>query len=628
MKKIKNIVLVLLALVVIALSGNNVKADKGGYYIDNYNFEGVVHENNTVDVKETIDVVFNESRHGIYRNIPKHFYIKKHDNNNKLKVFKYRIHIKDFEVNDKFTDDDEDGNYVYVIGDEDKTIIGKKKYIITYKLVIPDDRIKAEDMMFYSVLGPGWNTEIKDFKFNIKFDKPLSDAAIANHQIYSGYLGESGNALQVKPIVDKNSISGDASDIEPNNAITFYIPLEEGYFKDEYSYGGTIFWVFLVITAICFVILALYLIFRKDNVPIERVEFHPPEGFSSAMVGMAIDNTADNEDLYSLIPYWAQNGYITIEEEVKKTKRLILTMVKELPEDAPDFERKFFDALFYDDRKEVKLHKLPMEFARKFDDAKSKLKSCFYDNKLIVGMGKGVLVSIIMGLLYFLTLTTSSIVDIFEFFIPAIFISGITTSSSIIRLVGSTKKNNRKAKGWLGHIFLLIGLIALSYIILYYALDEPILSKTGMFVMHTLMVLMILAMGRMITYTEYGSEVIGRLLGLKNFIQTAEKSRLEVLNNENPEYYYEILPYAMVFGLSKHWANQFKELNVKRPGWYTIWPDSPLYMPTYYIGHEINTAISRCCTDAAQRYAAANSSSGSGGGFSGGGAGGGGGGSW
>ena len=44
--------------------------------------------------------------------------------------------------------------------------------------------------------------------------------------------------------------------------------------------------------------------------------------------------------------------------------------------------------------------------------------------------------------------------------------------------------------------------------------------------------------------SDYRSEMLSSLLGFQEFLKTTEKDRLEMLLEEDPEYYYHILPYA------------------------------------------------------------------------------------
>ena len=50
--------------------------------------------------------------------------------------------------------------------------------------------------------------------------------------------------------------------------------------------------------------------------------------------------------------------------------------------------------------------------------------------------------------------------------------------------------------------------------------------------------------------TEYGIKILGRIKGFKNFLETAEKEKLEEMVEKNPTYFYDILPYTYVLGIS------------------------------------------------------------------------------
>ena len=109
-------------------------------------------------------------------------------------------------------------------------------------------------------------------------------------------------------------------------------------------------------------------------------------------------------------------------------------------------------------------------------------------------------------------------------------------------------------------------------------------------------------------------------MGFKKFIETAEKHRLQALVEKDPEYFYNILPYAYIFGISDKWIKKFEGIMEFKPDWYS---GTNFNEHTF---HKFSNSMS-----AASLPSVANggiSSSSSGGGSSGGGGGGGGGGSW
>ena len=60
--------------------------------------------------------------------------------------------------------------------------------------------------------------------------------------------------------------------------------------------------------------------------------------------------------------------------------------------------------------------------------------------------------------------------------------------------------------------------------------------------------------------TEYGEMIIARVKGFKDFLETAEKENLESLVEKDPKYFYNILPYTYVLGISKKWIKKFENI--------------------------------------------------------------------
>ena len=95
------------------------------YYIDNYDVNIKVNENNILEIKETIDVYFNEARHGIYRDIPRINKVKRLDGSTSTN----RAKINVISVNDKYSlSKTIDGFYEIKIGLKDNKIKGSKQY--------------------------------------------------------------------------------------------------------------------------------------------------------------------------------------------------------------------------------------------------------------------------------------------------------------------------------------------------------------------------------------------------------------------------------------------------------------------------------------------------------------------
>ena len=114
---------------------------------------------------------------------------------------------------------------------------------------------------------------------------------------------------------------------------------------------------------------------------------------------------------------------------------------------------------------------------------------------------------------------------------------------------------------------------------------------------------------------------MGKIKGFKNFLETAEKPKLEQLVWQDPAYFYNILPYTYVLGVSDKWIKKFEVIALQPPDWYA--GSTAFNMVTF--GSFMNSTMTSAST---AMSSSPSSSGGSGGGSSGGGSGGGGGGSW
>lgn len=61
----------------------------------------------------------------------------------------------------------------------------------------------------------------------------------------------------------------------------------------------------------------LFYFFGRDPKIVQTVEFYPPEGITPAEAGYIIDGIVNKEDLVSMVIYFADKGYLSIEETLE-----------------------------------------------------------------------------------------------------------------------------------------------------------------------------------------------------------------------------------------------------------------------------------------------------------------------
>ena len=178
-------------------------------------------------------------------------------------------------------------------------------------------------------------------------------------------------------------------------------------------------------------------------------------------------------------------------------------------------------------------------------------------------------------------------------------------------------------------ILLLIGALFLFVLILYVALNINDISIVYIALGIGGTIAMLMFAIPMSKRTEYGNRIFGKVLGLREFIVTAEEDRLKMLAEENPYIFYDILPYAYAFGLTKVWQKHFENLEIPPATFYDSNSFVSNYLMIRYLTRSLNSIQSSMVSiPRSSGGAGGGSFGGGGGGFSGGGFGGGGGGSW
>ncbi|MDP0488196.1 MAG: DUF2207 domain-containing protein [Fusobacterium sp. JB020] len=542
----------------------------GGYVINNYKVNLKVNEKNVYSIQEDIKVNFLESRRGIYRVIPTKF------NGREIK-------LTNLKANEKATFRDK-GSYVYLrLGDPNIYLTGIKDYKILYDYDLGWDRNSKYDEVYYNLIGNDWDTIIKSMSFNIELPKPFDPEKI------NFTLGKFGsvNTSGVVWTVDGLNIKGYTTRVlNPGESVTMALPLEEGYFN--VGNAKTKYYMLILLMALVYISAPIisYIFYKKysdkDEI-IETVEFYPPEKMNPTEIGYYIDNRVDLKDITSLIIYWASKGYLIIEEIEKKNmfskSSLKFIKLKEI-ETKNEYEKYLFNSLFTysNDNNEVNINDLRDSFYTHINKAAKIFKIDLVMDKKTV-------------------------------YIP-----------KILKL---------------GEKLRVISIIAIAAVTLFFfnQYGQPEIEKSFVQIIAVLLSALttLYFTGKIRKRTEFANGILGRILGFKRFLTVTEKAKLEALIKENPSYFYDILPYTIVLGVSDAWANKFNDLVTTPPNWYrsnTMGDTFVLYMFMSSLNHSMARVNQDMMSSPKAPSNFGGGMSSMGGGSAGGGAGGGGGGSW
>lgn len=553
--------------------------------VTSFNVEAKLETDASAVIKESIVADYSrESHHGIYRTIP----IRYHDNFGQNFNLRFSvISITDENGKNWNYEQSDDGEYVKLkVGDADTLLDKPSTFNITYRVeraVLFED---STDEFYWNVTGEEWPVPIRNATY--KLTLPAQASTNLKTICFTGGYGSTeqncktetqGNIITAKSTAPQAAYEGFTVAVQFPKGI-----INKPSFSQQLGWFLADNWGY----ALPFLTLAglFYLWYTRGRDPRTGREtimpiYEPPNKMTPGEVGTIIDESVDMRDITATMIDLAVRGYIKIRE--LKEKVLFFDYTDYEFEKLKDFENdgalkphetKILKAIFGSGSSK-KLSALKNEFYKDLPVIKDKI----YQQLVEDG--------------YF----PSSPDAVRSFYYT---IGGIMTALPIF-LMG------------LFAVFLGIS-VALG------------LAGSG--------IIFLIFASRMPAKTKKGAEAKWEILGLEEYIKTAETDRIKFQEKEN--IFQKLLPYAMTLGIAEKWTKAFKDLIKTPPEWYqSSDPNFHSSFNTIYLLHSLDHLTSTASTTMQSSPRSSGSggawSGGSGfggGGFSGGGFGGGGGGSW
>lgn len=512
---------------------------------------------------------------------------------------------------------------------------------------------EVENGMRIDVIGYGWSVPLNDVSVDVHFPVAVEENTL---ELYSGGYGAEGNAANVTMSLSSDkktlSLSSERLEVVYNEyyyeamaqGITLGFTLSENVLQD-YTHtriftdgmGGILLGAALVI--LLGALVALFAPSKKEI--ITTVNIKAPDEMDPMKMGKLIDGTVDNEDVTSMIYYFAHKGYLTIDLIDEDDPRLI-QKVTELPKTESTHARTLFNGLFARADREVIEGKTPFDedtvvvFTRvsrlkhKFYESADKAikqtpKLKMYEPKSVVWYVLGGVMGLLCGLIMPL-IASFAIGGGYAYFGGIVFFVPI----AVVLVLGLLKENYRykwKKSALVGMTAGQIGIAALFALIFIAFFASYVLTGYEKAVVCVGALLPTFFTLNKLSRTKKYRKTLGQILGFKDFIVVTEEEKIEFMLKEDPELYYKVLPYAQVLGVTDVWEEKFANITLAPPDW-CIGADMTVF--DYML---INRCMTRAMITALARPESAGGSfigrsggGGSFGGFGGGGFGGGGGG--
>lgn len=587
-----------------------------GEYIEHFDADILINEKSETIVTETIRYRFgSEEKHGIYRDIPVDYVTRLGARQSTELLIET---VQNEEGNDlRYEKSQTGGNVRIKIGDPNQYVSGSKTYVLRYRI---NDALTFEDSfdeLYWNVTGNEWRVPIMSVSATVRTLRPVKDVRFAC------YVGPRGSENRCDP-----STIQDILDTKKGVHIAWSEPLSEGSgvtvalgFGKGYATEPTVFErvyrFFWNNPLTLFPILVFGFMLRRwwryGRDPKGRgtiiPEYEVPGMLSPLHIAALQDGRVTGKAIPAAILDLAVKGFL----QIKRTEKDGLII------DTTDYQ--FTETLRHPEKGTI-------EYLL--------VEALFSNSKLDIEGAKKLLSSPIAKFLpkilrQSVESTVASEKDFHDISLRSVNVSELknkfyakipdlqkrAVQDLVIRKLLEKSPQEVWGKYALFGVLILFGAFFLI----------PILELSGVNVI-ALLVSVPIYFGfvyYMPRVTKEGAVLREQLLGLKEYLQIAEKRRLDFHNapEKTPELFERLLPAALLLGVSDIWAKEFASISLAPPNWYH--GVNPMTFSAVSFADDIGNFNSL----AGQSLASAPSGSGSGGGgSSGGGHGGGGGGSW
>ena len=375
---------------------------------------------------------------------------------------------------------------------------GLHTYKIMYRYNMGKDNNKDFDELVFNVFDNYDNTKIDNMSVTINMPNNIDENSI-------NFFKENEKInSNISYTVNGNSLVARLSSYQLDDSVTLNMKLPDGYFVGGISNYGIICFTI----CIALIILSIYSFYSwskygKDfNKFAQTVEFYPPEDLDAAQVGFIYGEKSIAKLTTALIIGLASKGYISI-EEISKNKYKIVNIGNSNSKKLSITEQIVYQELFKDGNNENIISENP-SFASVFAKVNTCLENVM-DKKIndIESRNKMIFTFVLLFI-------------------------------GIVAWVGS---------------YLYIKDLNPLYNIIY------ILSFISMFISGFFAIITN-------RKTSYGEMISSKVLGFRNYLNTAEKNQLNQLVEDDPNYFYNILPYTYVLNISKKWIDNFGKKNM------------------------------------------------------------------
>ena len=513
------------------------------YNITNLYIEAEIDENNIYNITEYYNVYF-DAASSFKRKIP----LQQTVLSEKNKKLKYAPTVSDIKIDGKYTVNNTSKNREIVFEREDSDT--NTTYLLNYKYNMGRDLDNKSDIVYLSFMDSDNTSKIEQMSFSVTV-KDASD--LKNIKFYSGNVDITD---KIDYQVSNDVINGIVNTkVLKGNVLSLRVVLEQGYFKDTMTTTSYLKVSYIIFSII--VLVSTFMLYKKYH---ERKKIDVDiDDLTSLECAYLFNGKMRMVDVVSLIFTLSCEGYITIKNYGSGEKsEYKLIKVKEY--DGINAGKKIvFDGIFQNkdevDATSINGIFLPyLEDLRQIVESKKNRLKLFYPN---IKKKKNILLSLIA-----LAFTVSQIDMLYYLGETYLFAFSISIFLGIILYVLLFKLHGK----YFNFIYALYIVLTILGI---YALLNFKINLIIYLINNVLFVLITYFYQNILLRTPYGSAAYDKVSDLKHRLMTSNLNETKENIEKDSNYVYNMIPYAVTFGVTKWWLTSRSEYIKEKPFWYT-----------------------------------------------------------
>lgn len=408
-----------------------------------------------------------------------------------------------------------------------------KSWTVKYKVYGGLGFYQNWDELYWNAIFEDRQVTVKRAEVMVRLPKKFNANQI-DQKLFIGPMGSKNESSNYQ-IVTNQTVKFWANNIAPHNYLTIVVTWPKGVVTKPFLYRNQLInWLVMLLALALpvFTFVKMFIVWRKkgQDPKIDKSivpEYSPPENLPPAIFGVLMDQTVHLKDIIATVIDLAVRSYLRIVEKDKKwiffgQKEYVF--IKEKDEnDLKPYEQKVIRSIFKD-KDTIFTDDLKNEFYKDIPD----ITRLLHQEVSKTGYFQGNIESVRekYGKSFFYALGVGLVIFLAYLLVSFVLQTGF-----------------------------------LRYIVQLIILEVSVMVS---------IIIVVIFSHYMPALTQKGLEAKWKLLGFKDYLQIAERFRIGA---ETVDTFSKFLPYALILGVEKKWANRFADIAYQEQNWY-----APIYL--------------------------------------------------